>query len=212
MKIKRSKSGSRGHIEGKMEIIQTNDKLDDPEGSPRSSVSNGSPDPARLNAAEIVAAVKQSTKNTGSITGYASANSSGKFRLTTQGTNSGGQQVQAQAQQGLQGSGSSKKVNLALVNNGPRAGGEKSANGSSSTSSTSKSGYGEMGNSSSNSEASSSSGSGSVEGKVKQVTASHQTPGTSKGQGANFLPQKQNSEPPNKRLKVGHKRLQLQTK
>jgi len=204
MKIKRSKSGSRGHIEGKMEIIQANEKLEDSEGSSQGSVSNGSPDPARLNAAEIVAAVKQCTKNTGSITGFAASNSN-KFRLA-QNTSSNNQQVQQQ-QSSPSSSGSSKKLGLALMNNGPRVVGEKSANGSASSSSSKSStqvGFPSTSDTSnkvsSNSlTSSSSSGSGGLllgEGKAK-----HQTSGSSK-QGSNFILQKQNSEPPSKKQKV----------
>lgn len=81
MKIKRMKPGSRGNVEGKLEIVQQSESA---EGS--SPVSNGSPDPIGLSAAEIVAAVKQNVKSSGSqVAAAASPSSSGgnKVRLSS---------------------------------------------------------------------------------------------------------------------------------
>ena len=72
------KSGSRGNTEGKLEIVPQSDS---PDGglSGTSPISNGSPDPIGLSAAEIVAAVKQNVKPSGNL----NSSGSGKVRLTS---------------------------------------------------------------------------------------------------------------------------------
>ena len=77
MKIKRMKSGARGHAEGKLEIVQQSEATDDAAATP-----NGSPDPIGLSAAEIVAAVKQNVK-AGVNIAIGPSNAGGKVRLTS---------------------------------------------------------------------------------------------------------------------------------
>ena len=79
MKIKRMKSGSRGNTEGKLEIVPQSDSPDGGGFTGSASVSNGSPDPIGLSAAEIVAAVKQNVKPSGNL----NSTGSGKVRLTS---------------------------------------------------------------------------------------------------------------------------------
>jgi hypothetical protein len=89
MKIKRMKSGSRGNAEGKLEIVQQSESgAGDLSVAGSSPISNGSPDPIGLSAAEIVAVVKQNVKPSGVLASGTSGSS--KVRLTSSGSGATG--------------------------------------------------------------------------------------------------------------------------
>jgi hypothetical protein len=208
MKIKR-KSGARGNADGKLEIVQQNDPA---EGS--SHVSNGSPDPIGLSAAEIVAAVKQNVKPAAAASGSTSGTTSGKVRLTSAPTAAG---VAATAAPSSGGSKKSVTVpGAGTINpNAAKATSEK-ANGSAAAAAASSSSKPQLPSASVPSPATSTlpsaaSGNGSAAAAAADAVKvsskpSSSVPATSSAPTPSSAPQpasKVNSEPPAKKQKVG---------